>query len=554
MMKRPNPPKELEERLRGRPTWKIAVIWLLVAAGLLFRVGAAAPDTVEQWGIYEVELKGPSDGNPFLDVRFSAIFSNGTKSVEVAGFYDGDGVYRVRFMPDQPGKWRYETKSNRWPLTGKRGAFTVGPPKPSNHGPVRVYNTYHFAYADGTPYKCFGTTCYNWLQAPEDWQELTLKTLSTSPFNKMRMLVTPQDVDFKKSLPPTLFPFEGHPRKDWDYTKFSPPFFRLMEKRIGELGDIGVEADVILFHPYGKTWGFDTMDSTTDERYVRYIVARLGAYHNVWWSMANEYDFLRTKTEADWDRFFHIVQESDPYGHLRSIHNGYFVYDHRHPWVTHASIQNGSAVVDPGRATLFRDAWRKPVVYDEVRYEGTENYRWGQLTPQEMVLRCWSGTVAGTYVGHGECYLNTNDTFLSYGGVLRGQSPARIAFLRKVLEDGPPGGIEPIDPTYDTNMGGKPGEYYLLYFGLQKPTSWSFALSRDALTDGMEFRVDVIDTWDMTITPVDGVFTLKRKDRYTFVDSNNREVTLPGKPYMALRIRYAGGKKSEVSPTVPVEP
>src|SRR6516164_1122882 len=140
MMTRPNP--LTEERLRGRGRERLSsknvVIWLLIAAGLLFRVCAAAPDRVEQWGIYEVELKGPSDGNPFLDVMFSAIFSNGSKSVEVAGFYDGDGVYRVRFMPDRPGQWRYETKSNRWPLTGKRGAFRVGPPKPSNHGPVRV--------------------------------------------------------------------------------------------------------------------------------------------------------------------------------------------------------------------------------------------------------------------------------------------------------------------------------------------------------------------------------------------------------------------------------
>ena len=33
------------------------------------------------------------------------------------------------------------------------------------------------------------------------------------------------------------------------------------------------------------------------------------AYRNVWWSLANEYDLMRTKTMADWDRFFRIVQE-----------------------------------------------------------------------------------------------------------------------------------------------------------------------------------------------------------------------------------------------------
>ena len=73
----------------------------------------AAENTVPQWGIYEVALNGPTNGNPFLDVRLSAVFGNGSKSVEVPGFYDGDGVYRVRFMPDTPGRWQYETRANR---------------------------------------------------------------------------------------------------------------------------------------------------------------------------------------------------------------------------------------------------------------------------------------------------------------------------------------------------------------------------------------------------------------------------------------------------------
>jgi hypothetical protein len=156
-------------------------------------------------------------------------------------------------------------------------------------------------------------------------------------------------------------------------------------------------------------------------------------------------------------------------------------------------------------------------------------------------------------VGHGECYLHTNDTWLSYGGVLRGESWKRLTFLRKILEEGP-GGLEPIDKFQDWDMGGKPGEYYLKYFGHATPTSWTFALPRDGLDEGMEFRVEVIDTWGMTITPVDGLFTLKKKDRYSFVDRDGRDVKLPGKPGMALRIRYAGGATGKADTTVPVEP
>ena len=91
---------------------KLFAGWLAIfvlIAGNLTAALAAGPGTVEQWGIYEIELKGPTNGNPFLDVRFSAAFTDGCKTIEVPGFYDGDGVYRVRFMPmaidrDQTGR------------------------------------------------------------------------------------------------------------------------------------------------------------------------------------------------------------------------------------------------------------------------------------------------------------------------------------------------------------------------------------------------------------------------------------------------------------------
>ena len=130
--------------------WGLATL-LAVAISFGVRPAHAAAATVEQWGLFEVALKGPADGNPFLDVRLTASFTDGARTHEINGFYDGDGVYRIRFMPDVPGEWRYETKSNRWPLTDKSGVFTVTPPSKGNHGPVRVHNTFHFAYADDTP-------------------------------------------------------------------------------------------------------------------------------------------------------------------------------------------------------------------------------------------------------------------------------------------------------------------------------------------------------------------------------------------------------------------
>ncbi|MGC3958985.1 MAG: DUF5060 domain-containing protein [Verrucomicrobiota bacterium] len=156
---------------------------------------------VEQWGVYEVALKGPTNGNPFLDVRFAAKFVQGNDSIEVPGFYDGDGNYRIRFSPEQQGDWKYETSSTAAELNGKTGEFTATKPAANNHGPVRVTNTFHFAYADGTPYKQLGTTCYVWTHQPEELQEQTLKTLATAPFNKIRFCVFPKRYTWNTNEP-----------------------------------------------------------------------------------------------------------------------------------------------------------------------------------------------------------------------------------------------------------------------------------------------------------------------------------------------------------------
>ena len=516
----------------------VAVTFSLVA------IRHAAAETVEQWGVFEIALNGPTNGNPFLDVNLSARFTQGDSAVEANGFYDGDGIYRVRFMPEKTGEWHYTTRSSAKLLNGKSGQFTVTKPSANNHGMVGVTNTFHFAYADGTPYKQLGTTCYVWTHQPEALQEQTLNTLAVSPFNKIRFCIFPKRYTWNTNEP-VMYPFAGVPTNSWDFTHFNPKFFQHFEQRVLDLQKLGIEADIILFHPYDEGhWGFDRMPADVDDRYLHYVVARLAAYRNVWWSLANEYDFMKEKKESDFMRFGEIVAHDDPYHHLLSIHNGQKFFNQTLPWLTHASIHNGAAVEEPGRAELYRDVYRKPVVYDEVKYEGDIANRWGQLSAEELVFRFWNGTVAGTYVGHGETY-KSDDQILwwSKGGVLKGQSPARLAFLKKVLDDAPAEGIEPIDKWQNPEYGGQASKYYLVYLGKQTPTSWEFKLPKPPQgkgqlpADGMKFTAEVLDTWNMTVAPVEGVFTLKKKDGYFYADKDGRSITLPGKPYMAIRIK-----------------
>lgn len=47
----------------------------------------------------------------------------------------------------------------------------------------------------------------------------------------------------------------------------------------------------------------------------------------------------------------------------------------------------------------------------------------------------------------------------------------------------------------------------------------------------------MLDTWNMTVTPVPGTSTLVPKGNYFFADKDGRSVSLPGRPYIAIRIR-----------------
>ncbi|HML20907.1 MAG TPA: DUF5060 domain-containing protein [Aggregatilinea sp.] len=497
----------------------------------------AFPTTVEQWGIFELELNGPHHGNPFLSVSFGAEFRQGDRRISVNGFYDGDGCYRVRFMPDAAGEWQYTTYSSAPELADYSGTFTSTTPGERNHGVVRVRDTYHFAYDDGTPYYPFGTTCYAWTHQGEALEQQTLESLRQASFNKVRMCVFPKHYPYNENEP-VYYPFERDAAGEHDFTRFSPAFFRHLEQRISDLLELGIEADVIIFHPYDR-WGYAGMDEESDYRYLRYLIARLAAYRNVWWSLANEYDFLLQKKPIErWDRFFEILRTEDPVQHLRSIHNGdiNMNYDHTKPGVTHVSIQNW----DAKRVREWRATYTKPVINDELEYEGNIPFPWGNITAQEVVHRFWIMVSNGGYAGHGETYEHPEDLlWWAKGGTLRGESWQRIAFLRQIVEEAPAGGLNPIQNgwIWTRVSGGMNGDYRLIYLGEHQPLVWEYGLP-----EGTDFAVDIIDTWNMTITPSTlrptrpypnmGPFPMKRP---------THEVVLPGKPYLAIRIRPSGG-------------
>ena len=476
---------------------------------------SSATRKVERWGVFELEARGPSAGNPCVDVAFGAHFSFGHRTVEVPGFYDGEGVYRVRFSPDSVGPWSWETTSSEKSLASLTGAFDCLPAEAGNQGPVGTAHRFHFQHADGTPYFPFGTTCYSYSFVPEPYQSETLRNLKRAGFNKVRMCLLPKPLG---KLQPVTMPFEqkagasADARGSFDLTRLNPVYFQHAERCIQDLLAADIQADVILFHPY-DAWGFKSMGEEADDRYLRYAIARLSAYRNVWWSVANEFDLIRSKTTKDWDRFFRIISESDPHSRLRSIHYSRVMYDYAKPWCTHASLQT----YDFEKSAERLAAWDKPVIYDEIQYEGNIARRWGNLSPEEMTWRFWRAIVNGVYATHGETYISTEGSPVwSDAGELHGTSPARLAFLHDVLKkSGTTGLFAPENPYY--TYAANPGQLYLWFFDYHSAAEYEFPLPETA-----RFKATLIDPWAMTATSAPGTFSGKSK------------LKLSGKPYRAV--------------------
>jgi hypothetical protein len=134
-------------------------------------------------------------------------------------------------------------------------------------------------------------------------------------------------------------------------------------------------------------------------------------------------------------------------------------------------------------------------------------------------------------VGHGDTYVteqplqwpdkSSDVLWWSKGGVMKGSSQDRIKFLRQIIESSPgslsPGNIFEWWMPY--SAGSYKDEFYLVYYNLDQPRSQIVKLPENST-----YRIEIIDAWNMTITPVTGEFRGKTL------------VQLPQKPFMALRI------------------
>ena len=207
------------------------------------------PATTSLWGVFEAEFAGPQDGNPHHDVTLEVVFACDGREVVVPGYHDGDGTYRVRHMPDRLGEWALchalQPGRTRWPA----GGFLLRPCRGRVHtGRLRCAtgSTSPMPTARGisrsAPPAMPGPT------QPLAMQQQTLATLAGAGFNKLRMGVFPKHYIYSENEPlHRMFELGPDGREDFDRPNHAA--FRHLERQVAALMQIGIEADIILFHP-----------------------------------------------------------------------------------------------------------------------------------------------------------------------------------------------------------------------------------------------------------------------------------------------------------------
>lgn len=519
---------------------------------------------MNQYQTFTLCLQGPSLTENWAVPDLKATFTHagiGT-TVEIPGFYDGDGVYKIRFLPEEPGEYTWDVSG----CVNAEGRETCLPADEHYHGKI-ITQGISFCHSDGARYLPFGTTVYALAHQPDELVAQTLETLEAAPFNKIRMCVFPKHYDYNHNDPP-CFPFEKNEDGGWAVERPSLAFWHRFEHILDKLEEMDIQVDLILFHPY-DCWGFSKMTMARNFIYLETVLRRLAGRPNIWWSMANEYDLLPARKTEDWYAIEEFIAAHDPFHHLLSNHACMKAYDFSRPNITHICLQ--TTWVE--KADSYVQEFGKPVVYDEMCYEGNLVPNWGNLSAFEMVSRFWCVCTKGAYGTHGETFLAQDDVlWWAKGGVLKGQSPARIAWLKELLYSLPapitansrmapppemlanPDAMEKLLANQpeetrlfarvmasmpereremfflkNTQYAGHCGEdAYLWYFAHSCPGQMPLRLP-----EGKRYRVEVLDAWEMTRTPA-GEF-----------DGGAHTIALPGKEGIAVLATYLPKKQED---------
>ena len=403
--------------------------------------------TLQRFSVCEIVLSASTSyANGYKNASVAATFTltGGSITKAVNGFWDGGAVFKIRFNASNAGTWTYSTTSSDPSLSGRSGSFSVS--SSGGRGFVRrntSLNPEKFVFDTGTRYFMWGQTYYQIVdnaKSGNNWQVAVDNSFGHS-MNKVRMLVSPFPDAPYNGINSQPFVLISQNPLTYDHDKLDLTHWQKLDTVVNYLNQKPMVADLILFNDHPEVYGNTVAQ---DQRFVRYVIARLGAFPNVIWCLTNEWDNVKLGAPhaSDlnyWNTLGGIIRSEDPWmdqgGNQRalSIHQRtekdflFFNQPSSAPWAVHAVLQYGPRNID-GKTNP--DVWGNfsitnnmtsghnlPVVNDEYGYIG----EYGSTMPRTGHRQAiWGIATAAGYGSTGDLATSTTADWLDepeYGDV-----------------------------------------------------------------------------------------------------------------------------------------
>lgn len=424
-------------------TWqsRLGVAAVAMAILALDARTAASTESVGNYRVFETEVINTRDyGNKFTDVELLVDYTAPSgRNIGFRGFFDGDGkgggdkstgnVWKMRFMPDEVGTWKYTW---RWSdgTVGGTGSFESTADN-AGKGIIKAYaeNPHWFAYNGTEPVwlKSYYETGHGGIAQDFDWMtENVFQPLIDHGYNHLQvnwlMSLCCYQQYYRDGPEPSTLNLDLYENGKVSST-MNLNVWKLMERRMAWLNDRDIGVHMFLGFDGSRNNGprWEDLSERGKEFYVKYSVARLAPFANLaGWNFVWEVEGNRETHELGLAR---LLAKYDVFDHLRTYEDEMPREHHYDKDVyTFAAVENHK-IVAPDKDLERYNYWRTPWTHymasllgyvGKPVYMSEGNALWRRYwqertgaTQDELRQAAWATTMAGAsfnWNGHSSEY------------------------------------------------------------------------------------------------------------------------------------------------------
>jgi len=398
--------------------YSVIIIFILCPVALYGKNLSSSVQQVPVWGIFEENVKHDHGyADPFRDVTLNVNFTAPDgETIAFWGFYDRENNWKIRYMPDRKGSWSYvfnfsdDSKSGegRFEVTesdipGLIGEDLVNPSwfgfRSGKHAVIRSFHAGDRFFAANWPTDK-RTVFLDWAQAQG------YNMLSAASFFLNRNV----EGRGKGWETPAL----------WDQQSNAPnsEAYHQAESILDELS-----ARNMMVYPFAGFFGQSSdfpRNADDQELYIRYSIARLGAYWNLLYNVAGPEPLWRPDAfnnqmpASEVIRLGKLIKDLDPYSHIISVHNETGTDPFRHEdWHGYVTLQGGKEKPEPSVYNYIEHQGmvNKPVYAQEVFWPGNMYHSCPCTDPEEIRKKAFLLLFAGAAINFADMDGNSTSGF-----------------------------------------------------------------------------------------------------------------------------------------------